>query len=155
MVVTTGDSVTIEYTGRTTDGAVFDTSREAVAAETGLAEAQPDRDYEPLTFEVGAGRVIEGLEAAIVGLEAGTTETITIPPEEAYGEWSDQQVQSFEPEALREMLGEVPSEGDRLQAQDGTQGEVIAVDETAVDVDFNSPLAGETLEFEIEVVAVA
>lgn len=155
MAITNGDAVTIEYTGRTTDGAVFDTTHEPVAEETGLADAQPDRDYDPLTFEIGAGRVIDGLEEALRGLEEGATETITIPPEDAYGEWSEQQVQTFETDALREMLGgELPAEGDRLQAQDGSQGEVVAVDDTTVEVDFNSPLAGETLEFEVEIVAV-
>jgi len=53
MSITTGDAVTLEYTGRLDDGTVFDTSRRSVAEETGLAEAQPDREYAPLTVEVG------------------------------------------------------------------------------------------------------
>jgi len=43
MTIATGDSVTLEYTGRLDDETVFDTSRKSVAEETGLAEAQPDR----------------------------------------------------------------------------------------------------------------
>ena len=155
MAISAGDTVTIAYTGRTTDGTVFDTTQEAVAEESGLAAAQPDRTFEPLTVEIGAGRVIDGLEDALVGLEDGATETITIPPEEAYGEWAEGQVQAFETAMLRETLGEVPAVGDRLQAQDGSQGAVVAVDEETVEVDFNHPLAGEALEFELEIVSVS
>lgn len=154
MTSTAGDAVKIEYTGRTEDGAVFDTTRESVARETGLAESQPDRDYDALTIELGEGRVIEGLEEALIGLEEGATPTVTIPPEAGYGEWSEEQIREFETEELREMLGDLPSEGAYLQAQNGSQGEVVHVDDDIVRADFNSPLAGETLEFDIEVVAV-
>jgi len=49
MAIATGDTVTVEFTGRLKDGTVFDTSRESVAEETGLAETQPKRTYDPLT----------------------------------------------------------------------------------------------------------
>jgi len=86
MTIATGDSVTLEYTGRLDDDTVFDTSRQSVAEKTGLAEAQPDREYAPLTVEIGDEQVIEGMEEGLIGLEAGATETLTIPPEKAYGE---------------------------------------------------------------------
>jgi len=62
MTIATGDSVTLEYTGRLDDETVFDTSRKSVAEETGLAEAQPDREYAPLTVEIGDEQIIEGME---------------------------------------------------------------------------------------------
>ncbi|WIV65992.1 FKBP-type peptidyl-prolyl cis-trans isomerase [Natrialbaceae archaeon AArc-T1-2] len=155
MTIATGDSVTIEYTGRTEEGAVFDTTRESVARETGLADSQPDREYDPLTVEIGEGRVIKGLEDALVGLEQGATPTVTIPPEEGYGEWSEEQVQEFETEELRQMLGgELPEEGSYLETQDGVRGEITDVGDDIVRVDFNSPLAGETIEFDVEILAV-
>ena len=155
MPIATGDSVTLEYTGRLDDDTVFDTSREQVAAETGLAEAQPEREYEPLTVEVGAGAVIEGMDEGLVGLEAGETATLSIPPEKAYGEWSEKYVQEFETDELREMLGgQTPEEGAQLEAQNGQRGDVIHVDEDLVRVDFNPDLAGETLEFDIEILEV-
>ena len=147
--------MTLEYTGRLDDETVFDTSREAVAEETGLAEAQPDREYAPLTVEVGAEQVIEGMEEGLVGLEAGETATLTIPPEKGYGERSDERVQEFETEELREMLGgQTPEEGAYLEAQNGQHGEVVHSGEEVVRVDFNPRLAGETLTFDVEIVDV-
>jgi len=155
MSIETGDSVTFAYTGRLDDDTVFDTSRQSVAEETGLAEAQPDRDYAPLTVEIGDEQVIEGMEEGLIGLEAGATETLTIPPEKAYGKPSDDQIQEFETEELREMLGgQTPPEGSFLEAQNGRQGEVVHVDDEVVRVDFNPRLAGETLTFDVEIVDV-
>lgn len=155
MSIATGDSVTLEYTGRLDDGTVFDTSREAVAQENGLAEAQPDREYAPLTFEVGADQVITGMEAELIGLDSGTSTTITVPPGDAYGEWTEERVQEFDTEELQEMVGgHELTEGAYLEAQNGQPGELIHVDEESVRVDFNPELAGETLEFDVEIVDV-
>jgi len=95
------------------------------------------------------------MEEGLIGLEAGATETLTIPPEKAYGEPSDDQIQAFETEELREMLGgQTPPEGSYLEAQNGRQGEVVHVDEEVVRVDFNPRLAGETLTFDVEIIDV-
>lgn len=155
MGITDGDAVTIEYTGRLDDGTVFDTSIEAVAAETGLDAQQPDRDYSPLTFEMGASEVIPGLEEGLRDLEAGDEETVTIPPAEAYGEVSDERVIEYEREEFESMLQGVEAEpGMHVQTADGAPGEVQTVGEEHVEVDFNHELAGETLEFEVEIVDV-
>lgn len=155
MAIETDDSVTVEFTGRLDDGTVFDTSRRSVAEEAGLADQQPDREYDPLTVEVGAGRVIEGLEDALVGAEEGASLTVTVPPEKGYGEWSDEQVRKYDRAEFEEMVGgQVPEEGAFLETENGGVAEVVGVDEEAVSVDFNHTLAGETLEFDVEVVSV-
>lgn len=154
MTITEGDSVTIEYTGRRTDGTVFDTSRESVAAEAGLTDAQPDRDYTPLTVEIGAGQLIEGLEEAIVGLEEGDTLSVELPPEKAY-EWSEENVREFGAGQLAQVIGEMPEEGEYVRTPDGDLAEVVHADGDVVRVDFNHELAGETLEFDVEVVDVS
>lgn len=154
MAITAGDTVTIEYTGRLDDGTVFDTTDESVAEEAGLLEEQPDREFEPLTVEVGAGNLISGMEEGLVGLEAGDSETLTLPPEEAYGEGSDDQTREFEREQFESMVGQEPVEGMSVRAQGGASGSVVDVDEEAVVVDFTHPLAGETLTFEIDVLSV-
>lgn len=155
MTIATGDSVTIEYTGRVDDGPIFDTTRESVAEEAGLAEEHPDREYTPLTVDVGAGQVIEGLEDALTGLEQGDTPTVTIPPEQGYGEWNEERVQEYDADELKRMLGDqTPEEGAYLETQEGDLGEIVAVGDDVIRVDFNPQLAGETLEFDIEVVDV-
>ncbi|MFB6297063.1 MAG: peptidylprolyl isomerase [Salinirussus sp.] len=155
MTIAVGDSVTIEYTGRLDDGAVFDTSRESVAEETGLAEQRPDRDYEPLTVEVGAEKLIEGMEEALIGLDEGDTPTVAIPPEKGYGEWTEERVQEYDADELSRMLGDqAPEEGIYLETQAGDLGTIVAVGDDVVRVDFNPRLAGETLEFDIEVLDV-
>jgi FKBP-type peptidyl-prolyl cis-trans isomerase 2 len=155
MTIATGDSVTFEYTGRLDDGTVFDTSRLDVAEDAGLADAQPDRDYTPLTVDVGAEQVIEGMEEGLVGLAEGESTTIEIPPEKAYGEWSDQQVQEYDTDELREMLGgETPDEGAYLEAQNGQVGEVVHADEDTIRVDLNHELAGKTRAVDVEIVDV-
>jgi len=155
MTIATGDSVTVEYTGRLDDGAVFDTSRESVAEEAGLAETQPDREYTPLTIEVGAGQVIEGLEDALIGMEQSSTPTVKIPPEKAYGEWSEERVREFDLGELSEMLGgQTPEEGAYVETKEGELAEILSVEDDVVRIDFNPQLAGETLQFDIEVVNV-
>lgn len=155
MSISTGDSVTVEYTARVDDGAVFDTSRKSVADETGLAEEQSDREYGPLTIEIGSGRVIEGLEDALVGQEDGATPTVAVPPEKGYGEWTEDRVEEYDREEFIQMVGgQLPEEGAHLETEDGGLAEVVHVDDDGVRVDFNHSLAGETLEFDIEIVDV-
>ncbi|MFC7008423.1 FKBP-type peptidyl-prolyl cis-trans isomerase [Halalkalicoccus salilacus] len=157
MGIEPGDQATIEYTGRLTDedGTVFDTSREEVAEEAGLAEAQPEREYEPLTVEPGAGQLIEGFDEGLIGLEEGDTETITVPPEKGYGEKSDDRIMERDRDEFEQLLdGEVPEEGMMIQTEQQQVGEIVHVDEEVVRIDFNHELAGETLEFDVEVVSI-
>lgn len=155
MAIESGDTVSLEYIGRIPDGDVFDTSRESVAEETGIADEQPDREFDPLTVEVGAGQIIPGLEEALLDMEVGESDTVTIPPEAAYGEESDEQIIEHERDEFEEMLqGETPMEGMQVQTQQGQLGTIVHVDEELVRIDFNHELAGETLEFEVEIVDV-
>jgi len=155
MAISNGDTVTIEYTGRLDDGTVFDTSLESVASEDGLADDQPERDYQPLTVEIGAGRIIEGLEESLIGMEAGDEDSVTIEPEQAYGERTDDRVVEYDADEFRQMLGgRDPEVGLEIQTEEGLPGEVVDTDDDTVRVDFNHELAGETLTFDIEVVSV-
>lgn len=155
MAIESGSQVELEYVGRLTDGTVFDTSLEAVAKDAGLAEEQPEREYAPLVVEVGNGRVIEGLEEGLVGLEEGDEETVTIEPEQAYGHYDEDQIQEFDRAEFTEMLqGQEPEEGLHVQTQQGVFGEIVHVGSDVVRVDFNHELAGETLEFDVEILSV-
>jgi FKBP-type peptidyl-prolyl cis-trans isomerase 2 len=154
MAITAGDAVTMEYTGRLDDGTVFDTTSLDVAEEAGIANQQPDREFQPLTVEVGEGNLIAGLETGLLGLEVGATETITVPPEDAYGEDGDGHVREFGVEEFESMVGQEAAEGVEVQTQGGATGTVAEVADGVVSVDFEHPLAGETLTFEIEIVDV-
>jgi peptidyl-prolyl cis-trans isomerase B (cyclophilin B) len=152
MAVTEGDTVRVEYVGKHEDGDVFDSSREEVAVEAEIAH--PNREYEPLEFEVGAGEVVQGFDEGVVDMEEGEEKEITVPPEKGYGERSEENVVEYEREEFREALGEEPEVGMHIHTQEA-HGDVIEVDDNTVVVDFNHELAGKTLTFEIEVVEVA
>ncbi len=156
MAIETGDSITIEYIGRFEDGTVFDTSRFAVAAENGLHEAQDndEDDYGPLSFRVGEREVIEGLDEAVVGLVDGQETTVSIPPEKAYGEFNPEWVREYDAETFEGMVGQPPKVGMHVHAENGLHGDVTAVRDDVVEVDFNHELADRTLVFEIEVIGV-
>jgi peptidylprolyl isomerase len=135
-----GDTVRIHYTGTLDDGEVFDSS-----------EGQP-----PLEFTLGQGEVIAGFDTAVSGMAPGEKKTVTIPSEEAYGEYRDEMVM----EVPRAQLppGMNPEEGDQLVVgtEDGDQIPVTVqtVTDDVVVLDANHMLAGEDLTFEIELVEI-
>jgi peptidyl-prolyl cis-trans isomerase B (cyclophilin B) len=151
-----GDTVIVEYVGRFESGGLFDTSRYEVAAEHGLAEAK-DRDesaYKPLAVTVGDGAIIEGLDEGLVGLSVGEEATIEVPPEKGYGEFSDEKVREYDHETFEGMVGQEPEIGLHVHAENGLHGDVTAITDESVEVDFNHELAGKTLLFDVEVVDV-
>lgn len=139
-MIENGQKVKIHYTGTLDDGSQFDSSS--------------GRD--PLEFEMGAGMVIPGFEKGVSDMQVGEKKTIHIPAEEAYGEKRDDMVMDFERSQLPEGLE--PEVGMGLQMQ-GPQGQAIPVQITAVaeetiTIDANHPLAGQNLNFELELVEV-
>ncbi len=110
---------------------------------------------QPVVFMVGAGEIIPGLESRMIGMKAGESKSIDVPPEEAYGQRNPELVQK----APREYFQNVPLEvGLPLQAKtpEGQTINMIVVDfdDQTVTVDLNHPLAGRTLTFEVEVLSV-
>lgn len=138
--VKTGDTVHIHYTGTLNDGTTFDSSE----------------GREPLSFQVGSGQIIPGLESAMPGMAVGDKKTVNVACDDAYGQMNP---------AMRQDVprGDIPADiplevGTRLQMQ--TQnGQVIpvtvaAVADDTVTLDANHPLAGEDLTFNIELVKI-
>ncbi|WP_244139410.1 FKBP-type peptidyl-prolyl cis-trans isomerase [Mucilaginibacter ginkgonis] len=80
----TGDTVLVNYTGRTLAGKVFDTSLQSVAQAAGLQ--QPGRNYQPIQVILGQNTVIAGWEAGLRLLNQGAQATLIIPSSLAYGE---------------------------------------------------------------------
>jgi FKBP-type peptidyl-prolyl cis-trans isomerase len=82
--IVNGDTVLVNYAGRTTDDKVFDSSIEAVAQQAGLQ--QPGRAYEPLKVVVGQGQVIPGWDEGLLLLNEGSKATFVIPSKLAYAD---------------------------------------------------------------------
>ncbi|MFB6301566.1 MAG: peptidylprolyl isomerase [Haloferacaceae archaeon] len=142
-----GDFVRLEYTVRTADdGRIVDTTREEVAAEAGIDEEE--HDFSPRTIVVGAGHVFRSVDEDLAGRTVGEENTVTVPPDEAFGE--------FDPDQVRTVSVEKIPEDDRYpgaQVQiDGEQGYVETIIGGRARVDFNHPLAGDELEYEYEIV---
>lgn len=87
MTVKEGDHVKVDYTGKLKDGTIFDSSIEEFAKESEFYDE--NREYEPLGFTIGEGKVIPGFEDAVEGMEVGEKKEVEIPPEQAYGEEED------------------------------------------------------------------
>lgn len=135
-----GDTVHFHYTGSLKDGTVFDSSN--------------GRD--PLTFTLGSGQIIPGLERALDGMSVGEQKTVVVPAAEAYGDRVDSAQQAVPRD---QFPADIPADpGTRLQMQ-SPDGQVIPVTiveatEEHVLLDANHPLAGQDLTFAVEVVAV-
>lgn len=156
MAIEPGDRVLLEYVGRFEDGSVFATSKYDVAREHSLDEAQnkEQAEFTPLSFTVGRGEIIEGLDEAVIGMSAGEEATVTVSPAKGYGEHDPERVREYDPESFEEMVGEPPEIEDHVEAANGLHGDVTAISEDSVQVDFNHELAGKTLVFEIEILEV-
>jgi peptidylprolyl isomerase len=138
MAPKSGDTVRVHYKGTLDDGSVFDSSE--------------GRD--PLEFQVGEGQVIPGFDSAVGELEVGGSTTVNIAACDAYGDRIDEAVQ----EVPLSAFPEAPEEGMmvELAAPDGRKlaATVTEIGEENVRLDFNHPLAGKDLTFEIELVEV-
>lgn len=136
-----GDTVQVHYTGTLADGSVFDSSV----------------GNSPLEFEVGAGQMIPGFDAAVHGMKVGDIKTVTIPSAEAYGARQEDQIAVIPQTSL--PPGMEPTVGMQLEMslQDGSSVVVTVID-VGVDsftVDANHPMAGKDLIFEIEMVSIS
>jgi len=147
--VKAGNLVKVDYTGKFENGTVFDTSIEETAKEAGIYTAQ--RNYVPISFTVGAGQMIKGFDNAVIGMKVGEEKTVTIPPEEAYGEYNETLVLAVPLDGLG--VSEPPEIGQIFPSPYG-QFKVIDVNETHATLDFNHELAGKTLVFDIKLISI-
>lgn len=135
-----GQTAVVRYTGMFDDGDVFDSTD----------------GIEPLEFEVGSGQIIHGFDEAVMGMSVGETLRITIPAREAYGEYDERKIQCGPmyalPNAKDIKVGKlfyfVTGEKVHIPAR------VLEINEGIASIDFNHPLAGKDLTYEIELLAV-
>jgi FKBP-type peptidyl-prolyl cis-trans isomerase SlpA len=118
--------------------------------------AESSWDNEPFQCIIGDGTLVEGLEQAVYGLQAGDRQRLTLSPEQAFGGRDATKVHVlerslFEPGqelAAGMIIGFTTPSGEEIP------GAVSAVDGEQVTVDFNHPLAGHAIRFDVEVLAV-
>ncbi len=135
-----GDTVRIHYTGTLDDGTPFDSSAGS----------------EPIEFTLGEKSVISGFEAGVKGMQIGEQKQVHIPASEAYGERNEALVEEIPRQNFPEEME--LHVGMHLQAQ-SPNGEsfnvvVTALSDATATLDGNHPLAGEALNFELELVEI-
>jgi len=139
-----GDFIKIGYTAKLEDGTVIDTTDEKVAKEYGIYDE--NARYGDIVVVVGEGNVVKGLDEQLVGKEVGFKGEIVVPPEKAFGKYDPKKRETVSIKKFSER----PRPGQRVRL-----GNRVGIVERVIGrraiVDFNHPLAGKTVVFEIEI----
>ncbi len=151
MTLKEGDFVRIHFTGFTADdNEVFDTTKEEVAKQHGLETGNVD--FAPLVACVGKGHLLKGLDDALVGKKCPSTFRITLAPEHAFGKKKADHIKLM-PLKVFHKQGIQPQPGLDVTI-DGVRGRVKSISGNRVVVDFNNPLSGRAVEYEVDVLEV-
>ncbi len=143
-----GDFIFIDYVGRVKEtNELFDTTIEEVAKQEKLYKEGDI--YEPKLVVLGEGWVLKALEEELYNFELGKTKKVEIPPEKAFGPRDPEKVKLV---SLRRLTskGITPQIGQRIEFE-GKMATVRTVGAGRVQLDFNPPLAGKTLVYEVTV----
>jgi len=144
-----GDFILIDYVAKVKEtGELIDTSKAEVAKEH--KKFSEEKIYEPLLVIIGEHRVVEGLEEELKKMDVGEEKTLEIPPEKAYGKRDPSKVKLL---PLREFArkGIIPKVGEVIEIN-GMLATIRNITGGRVIVDFNHPLAGKTLIYEVKIV---
>lgn len=112
---------------------------------------------EPVSLTIGDESLLSGFEQVLINLKAGDTRTAHLPPDQAFGEWNGENVQTFprtkfslsEPNPVVGMMMEFNDKG-----KNSLVGVVSEVNDDEVKVDFNHPLAGQEVLFKVQIFKV-
>jgi len=140
MAIKDGDFIKLSYSG-SVDENIFDTTDAAEAKSAGIQS--PNAIYGPVTICVGQKHVILGLDEELVGKEIGSTGDVVVTPEKAFGDRDPKRIQSFPKNQFKEK----PVRGMSVKMDEMGEGTVVDVIGSKVIVDFNPPLAGQTLSY--------
>lgn len=135
-----GDKVRVNYTGRSQDGQVFESS-------LGL---------HPLVFTIGSGEVVKGFEDAVIGMLPGQHKKVTVNPEEGFGLYDESLVMEILLEDLPEDLEIEVGMDFEVEDDEGNvlPATVIEILDDSVLVDANAPLAGKRVIYDIELLEI-
>jgi peptidylprolyl isomerase len=138
-VVRTKDFVTLYYKGTFDDGEVFDQTSEG----------------KPAVFQVGVGQLIPGFEQGLLGMKKGQKDTIYVPASLAYGEIDPNKIITVDSQQL--LDANIPLQVGLVVDSSIGNGKIIEVDEEnkKVTLNYNHPLAGKNLTFEVEILSIS
>ncbi len=137
-----GDTVTVHFTGKLENGKIFDTTKGG----------------KPLEFVIGSGNMMPGFEKGVLGMQVGDTKTITVEPGDGYGKRHDELLLSVKKGDLNKDVNPAVGQAVQLKKPEGDSSFtafVAEVNEETITLDANHPLAGRTLTFDVELVAIA
>ncbi len=118
---------------------------------------ESSRESEPLQFRMGDGSLVSGLERALYGLRRGSVQTLEIEPQDAFGFPDPANVHAL---SIHDFPHDMSLEAGLIvnfttPTGDELPGTVVEVDDEQVLVDFNHPLCGHAISFEVEILAVS
>lgn len=137
------DFIEIEFTGRTEDGKIFDSN-----IKENLEKANIDTKAKPFTFAIGEGMFLKGIDEYLVGKEIGEHQ-IELEPEDAFGARDSKLVQMIPIKQFHQQkINPVPG---MIMNFDGRVGKLLTVSGGRVMVDFNNPLSGKKVIYDLKV----
>lgn len=155
-MVEDGQTAVVHLVASTTDDGepadVFETTDVDVAMAAGTYEAH--RDYQPISFDVGAGEVPPAVEDAVREMEPGDERTVVADPGDAFGRRREDAVVVLDREIVEANSDTDAEVGSIVGDERGNAGWITDVDERTVTVDFNHEFAGEPVAFEVRLLDV-
>ena len=112
-------------------------------------------DKQPASFIIGDGNLLPGFESAILGLESGQKREFTIPPENAFGQHNPQNVQDVDRTNFAEDKLEIGAVFSFQNGDGELPGVIIGIEGEKVMIDFNHPLAGQSILFTVEILQIS
>jgi FKBP-type peptidyl-prolyl cis-trans isomerase SlyD len=148
MALKKGDFIRLSYTGKMEDGKVFDTTEEEVAKAEGVYT--PQGLYGGDVIIIGYGHTIGGLDKELEGKDVGASGDVAIAPEDAFGMPREELIQSVSTSKFKDGKAQIGM----VIEQEGRQGIVTKVIGRRATIDFNSPLAGQTVTYSYKIEAL-
>ena len=151
MAIKDGDFVRVNFTGKVKEtDEVFDTTYDEIAQEAEIFDE--NKTYKPIPIVVGGNHLLPAIEKEIVGLDAGDRKTVEVDSDNGFGPRDSKAIQLIPMKEFKKQ-GMTPYPGMRISAEGG-EGKILTVNGGRVKVDFNHPLAGKDLVYEIEVTEI-
>ena len=145
-----GDFVYINYVGKVKDsGEIFDLTKEDIAKKEGIFNSK--FKYGPVPVVVDSKLILPGLNDALKEMKVGEKKKVEIKPENAFGQ-RNPDLMKLIPESMFKGQNTETKPGSFVTIR-GIKGRIASVAGGRVRVDFNHPLAGKTLEYEIEIIS--